>query len=394
MQGQQNDQLACLLELDPDLGRELGDADFEQARAACRPRLVRVAAGLVDVSAARDGRSAPVGFLIIDGMVCREVRLRDHHVIELLGPGDVLQPSPREAQSTPVVGPTITVVRDLLAAELGTAFVRCAAKWPELLGGVLDRIDQQHQRLVAQELVVHLRRADERLLVMLWLLANRWGYVTPEGIHLRFRLTHDVLGQLIAAQRSTVTLALRALERNETVIRMAGGGLLLTAKAERAVRRITSTTPAPPVGDTLRLLDRATALQDDAKALRADAKQIAAFQQRRAGGNRHTDAESDPDAARKTVLETGRSDRGPGDAARAAAVGAENAGRRAAVAAAREAELAERHTPPASDPHQAGDRAAKAARAAEVARIRAIEAHERAAEEHHEGPDHFGRPRG
>jgi hypothetical protein len=29
-----------------------------------------------------------------------------------------------------------------------------------------------------------------------------------------------------------------------------------------------------------------------------------------------------------------------------------------------------------------------------VARIRAIEAHERAAEEHHEGPDHFGRLRG
>lgn len=33
-----------------------------------------------------------VGLLIVRGMLCREVSLRDRSMLELLGPGDVLQP--------------------------------------------------------------------------------------------------------------------------------------------------------------------------------------------------------------------------------------------------------------------------------------------------------------
>jgi CRP/FNR family transcriptional regulator, cyclic AMP receptor protein len=63
--------------------------------------------------------------------------------------------------------------------------------------------------------------------MVLWHLADRWGYVRPEGTILPLRLTHDVLADLVAAQRPTVSSALSQLTTNELVRLGREGWLLL-----------------------------------------------------------------------------------------------------------------------------------------------------------------------
>src|SRR5437764_955205 len=73
----------------------------------------------------------------------------------------------------------------------------------------------------------HLRRVDTRLLVALWHLADRWGSVHPEGVVVPIRLTHEMLGHVIGAQRPSVTTALGQLESAGRISRRPGGGWIL-----------------------------------------------------------------------------------------------------------------------------------------------------------------------
>jgi CRP-like cAMP-binding protein len=59
--------------------------------------------------------------------------------------------------------------------------------------------------------VCGLRRIDDRLLSVLWHFADRWGTVTPDGVRLDLRLTHELLASVTGARRPSVTTALRRL---------------------------------------------------------------------------------------------------------------------------------------------------------------------------------------
>lgn len=70
-------------------------------------------------------------------------------------------------------------------------------------------------------------RVERRLLLKLRQLAERWGRVTPDGIRLDLRLTHQELANMVGAVRESVTLALGRLadsgeievRRRELIIR-------------------------------------------------------------------------------------------------------------------------------------------------------------------------------
>jgi hypothetical protein len=49
------------------------------------------------------------------------------------------------------------------------------------------------------------------VLAIFWQLAERWGVVRPDGVVIGLALTHAVIGQLVGAQRPTVSLALQEL---------------------------------------------------------------------------------------------------------------------------------------------------------------------------------------
>lgn len=63
-------------------------------------------------------------------------------------------------------------------------------------------------------------RLERRLILKLRQLAERWGKVTPEGVRLDLRVTHQELGDMIGAARESITVALgRLQEQGEIIVR-------------------------------------------------------------------------------------------------------------------------------------------------------------------------------
>ena len=48
-------------------------------------------------------------------------------------------------------------------------------------------------------------------MLLLWHLAARWGRVEPAGLRVSLPLTHRLLGQLVAAERPSISHALARL---------------------------------------------------------------------------------------------------------------------------------------------------------------------------------------
>ena len=77
-----------------------------------------------------------------------------------------------------------------------------------------------------QRAIAQVPRVDARVLVLLWLLADRWGRVSPQGVRVPLSLTHETIGKLVGARRPSVTTALGVLTRRGLVERTDSGWLL------------------------------------------------------------------------------------------------------------------------------------------------------------------------
>lgn len=56
-------------------------------------------------------------------------------------------------------------------------------------------------------------RVERRLFLKIRQLADRWGSVTPRGVRLDLRLTHQELADMVGAVRESVTVGLRSLAK-------------------------------------------------------------------------------------------------------------------------------------------------------------------------------------
>ena len=105
--------------------------------------------------------------------------------------------------------------------------MRAASERPEVLSSLLGRAVQRAQWLALQFTIADLRRVDDRLLAAFWHFADRWGTAGPDGVVVPLAVTHDVLAQLVSAQRPTVTAALQRLHDAGHVQRQADRTWLL-----------------------------------------------------------------------------------------------------------------------------------------------------------------------
>lgn len=113
-----------------------------------------------------------------------------------------------------------------LAILDGPAVARITS-YPELVGAICGRAMQRSRSLAVQMAIVQHPRVEVRLSMLLWHLAERWGRVSAHGVVLPLRLTHAVLGSLVAARRPTVTIALADLARRNVVVSNQEGWLLI-----------------------------------------------------------------------------------------------------------------------------------------------------------------------
>ena len=208
----------CLLDAFPLLSGELGPADVERARGELTVRVERVPKGAWSPPTDWPLHGDALGLFVIEGLLARHVVVADTTATELIGRGDLLRPGDHEGADAPVpFEVSWTVLEPLAIAILDSHVTEAVCHWPSLVSAIVSH-------LLA---LSHLRRVDARLLVILWHLADRWGTVGPEGVTVPIRLTHEMLGHLVGAQRPSVTTALGRLEAAGRVSKRPGGGWIL-----------------------------------------------------------------------------------------------------------------------------------------------------------------------
>jgi CRP-like cAMP-binding protein len=223
-----------LLELDPDLGERLSPGERDEVRRLVLARVIALPRGLLRAPAYESERSALHGLLLLDGLVSRSIALADTTTVELLGHGDLLEPT-RDMLSGRLVpiGVSWTVLEPTEAIVIDDDLLRSAQRWPQLLAALFERVAVQTTRLATRCAISQLARVEERLEMLLWFLAERWGRVGRDGVVLPLRLTHELIGQMLGAKRPTVSLAVRALEHEGRVRRRVDGAWLLLPPPER-----------------------------------------------------------------------------------------------------------------------------------------------------------------
>lgn len=222
-----------VLREDLDLIDAIPMPDRDRATEECIAATARIPAGpwsgpQTDIM--RDG----IGLLVLHGLLIRHLRVGGRFSSELLGERDLLRPWQGEGErQTPPQTSDWRVLEPTRVAVLDGRVARRFANYPELTGQLVARAVERSRSLAMNMAIVQQSRAHIRVHLMLWHLADRWGYASPEGTILPLRLTHDVLADLVAARRPTVSSALSHLARSGLVRRAGKGWLLLGHPPER-----------------------------------------------------------------------------------------------------------------------------------------------------------------
>jgi CRP-like cAMP-binding protein len=209
-----------LLEADRELAALLPAAQAEAARQAIVAPVIELAPGPWLPPSNGPADPAELGYVVLEGLLIRDIELVSRRAGELLGRGDVLRPSEHDGADAPLpFSVQWTVVEPTRVAVLDRDASRALAQWPELTAGLLGRAIRRAQWLSLRHVISQLIRVDARLLALFWHMADRWGHVEPEGVVVPLRLTHETLARLVGAQRPSVTLALGELADRELVVR-------------------------------------------------------------------------------------------------------------------------------------------------------------------------------
>jgi CRP/FNR family transcriptional regulator, cyclic AMP receptor protein len=216
-----------ILEIDPELGLRVPAADIERARVELTARVTSLRRGRWEVPH-DDEDHGGLGFLMLEGLLARDILLAGRTATELLGEGDVLQPwVPTREEGLVRYHVYWHVLTPVKLAILDSGFARSLGDWPQVTGGLLERAIRRTLRMSIHQALLQLTPVETRLLVLFWYLAERWGHVTPDGISVRLHMSHEVLGQLVGSQRPSVTTALRRIDASGLIVRRADGTWLL-----------------------------------------------------------------------------------------------------------------------------------------------------------------------
>jgi CRP-like cAMP-binding protein len=241
-----------VLDAAPDLASSLTADERRRLEQVSVPVVAMSSQGSLAVEELLERRAA-FAAIVVEGLVLHHLATGGNPGLRILGPGDTIM--------TPLApGPTFLGSSRYVAqssarlALLGDEFLIAAHGAPHVLVGLQAAAAEQMERLSLQLVICQLPRVADRVLAMLWLLAESFGRVTPAGTRLPLSLTHEVLGALVGARRPTVTLALGELADRGALVHQDLGWLLLQRPALTATGK---GTPGPGKGplEPPRLLD-------------------------------------------------------------------------------------------------------------------------------------------
>jgi CRP/FNR family transcriptional regulator, cyclic AMP receptor protein len=200
---------ALVLEVDPELGAEIAPIE--------RPRAVRASTAPVRIFSLGEWGFEPtpertsLGALILKGMMVLRMEFGGCSHLEVLGKGDVLNPWLVGTESRLQEQVSVHVMQSSCVALLDHRFALQMTPWPEVFAALMRRQITRTRRMVLQACILSRSLVDERLELMLWRLGDQFGRMTREGLLVGLPFTHLQLAEMIAARRSTVTMAVGRL---------------------------------------------------------------------------------------------------------------------------------------------------------------------------------------
>jgi CRP/FNR family transcriptional regulator, cyclic AMP receptor protein len=215
----------------PELAGFVPSADLALARRALVARVITATDEDLFELLARRAPGA-LTFLVVEGVVRKVTSFAGRSALELLGPGDLLAPPLTAARQVESPAVSRYMAHGLASvAELDDRFRHAAQRWPALLDCLHECLGRQTHRASRHLAILHLPRVEDRIVALFADLAERFGRMTPDGVVIGLALTHQVIGDLVASRRPTVTLALHTLAAQGVVERLDDGRWHLAARA-------------------------------------------------------------------------------------------------------------------------------------------------------------------
>ena len=193
------DKVISLVDADPELGELLDERDYERARREALARVSRLSPGVWDAAAALERDAHHRGFLIADGLMAREVDVHGPALLRAARPRRRAaargRGTPRARTCRPRSAGPCSRRRRSPCSTTGWSSGSCRGR---TLGVELfNRGTRRAHHLAVALAISHHQRVDDRLLLTLWHLAERWGRVTPNGIVVPLPLGHQRLADLV-----------------------------------------------------------------------------------------------------------------------------------------------------------------------------------------------------
>lgn len=213
-----------LLECDPELGDGLSAEERAAAARALPAQVVALKKGRW-----RPGPEPPweggLGYLVVRGLVVRRVEVSQGSSVELLGRGDLLRPWQEDASSFCAASWEVMDPTTLVA--LAPGLTRSLVRWPTVASNLVSRGLRRSRALAGAAAIASIVGVEERLLILLWHMAERWGEPSAEGIRVPIRLPHRLLAEMVGARRPSVTSALAELQAAGRLAGAPGGRWVL-----------------------------------------------------------------------------------------------------------------------------------------------------------------------
>jgi CRP-like cAMP-binding protein len=129
-------------------------------------------------------------------------------------------------------------------AVLDAFFADRIRPWPVIAADLMACAVRRSESLAVQRAIACHPRVDMRVALLLWHLAGRWGKVQADGtVRLDLPLTHRLIGELIGAERPSVSHAVGRLSKAGLLDRGADGWHLAGSPAEHEAAAL---RPLPP----------------------------------------------------------------------------------------------------------------------------------------------------
>jgi CRP/FNR family cyclic AMP-dependent transcriptional regulator len=226
------EEVVDVLDALPDLFDAIPADRLEQARHALRARSILVRKGRWEAAADSRFIDGGIGFLVLEGALVRCVTAAHRTSGELLGPGDIVHPT-HDPEERPF-GTYWRAISDVRVAVLDARFARAATHVPEILPALVASVTRRTGAVSRQLVIVQSQAVEQRILVTLRHLADRWGVMTRDGLVLPGFLSHGTLSLLLGARRPSVTSAMVRLTSRGAIERREDGRWVLPPEQDAA----------------------------------------------------------------------------------------------------------------------------------------------------------------